>query len=102
MDIRHPNEAQALIIMVYYYRDMCPRKSHILYPMKEATSGPKHQKIHWNDVLVKLFKELKHRVFDENLLNYKDWNINLTVHTYASDKNFGFVIIQNNKPIDFS
>ena len=35
----------------------------------------------------------------ETLLSYPDWKITFTVHTDASDKKLGDVIIQNNKTI---
>ena len=54
-----------------------------------------------NDALKKPFKELKRMVSAETLLSYPDWKLILTVHTDASDKQLGDVIIQNNKPIDF-
>ena len=38
-------------------------------------------------------------VSTETLLSYPDWKIPFTVHTDASDKKLGDVIIQNNKPI---
>ena len=37
----------------------------------------------------------------ETLLSYPDWKLPLTVHTDASDKQLGGIIIQNNKPIAF-
>ena len=37
----------------------------------------------------------------KTLLNYPDWTIPFTVHTDASDKQSGYVVIQNNKPIAF-
>ena len=37
----------------------------------------------------------------ETLLSDPDWNITLTVHTDASDKQLGVVISQNNKPVEF-
>ena len=40
-----------------------------------------------------------HMVSTETLLSYPDWKIPFTVHTDASDKKLGDVIIQNNKPI---
>ena len=49
-------EAQALIGMVQYYRDMCPRRSHVLAPLTEAASGPKCRKIFRNDALESSFK----------------------------------------------
>ena len=54
MDIGKPatkKEAQAFIGMVQYYRDMFPRRSHILDPITEADSGPKGGKILWKDAL---------------------------------------------------
>ena len=39
-------------------------------------------------------------VSDDTLLGYPDWKIISTVHTDASDKQLGAVIIQNNKPIE--
>ena len=87
--------------MVHYYRDIWPRRSHVLANLTDADSGPKGRKIFWNDALEIYFKELKHMVSAETLLSYTDWKMPLTVHTDASDKQLGAVIIQNNKPIDF-
>ena len=36
-------------------------------------------------------------VYDETLLSYLDWKIPFTLHTYASDKQLGGFISQNNK-----
>ena len=41
-------ETQALISMVQYYRDMCPRQSHILAPMTGAAIGSKCKKLEWH------------------------------------------------------
>ena len=44
MDLRRPNtttESRELIGMFNYYRDICPRQSHILDPLAEADSVPK-------------------------------------------------------------
>ena len=37
-------------------------------------------------------------VSDETILSFTDWIIPVTLHTYASDKQLGSVISQNNKP----
>ena len=49
-------EARALVVMFQYYRNMCPRWSHILAPVTEAASGPKGRKILWDDALESSFK----------------------------------------------
>ena len=81
---------------------MWPRWSHILAPLTEAARGPKGRKISWNDALEDSFKELKRMVSAETLLNYPDWTVIFTVHTYASNEQLGGVISHNNKPIAFS
>ena len=104
MDIGRPPkiyEYRALKGMVQYYRDMLPRRSHLLAHLTEAASGPKGRKILWNDALETSFKEIKRMVSDETLLSYPYWKIPFTVHTDACDKHLGAVIIQNNKRISF-
>ena len=85
--------------MVYYYRDMWPRRSHILAPLTEADSGPKGKKIVWNDTSEISFKELKRMVSAKTLLSNPYWKLPLKFHTGACDKQLGAVIIQNNKLI---
>ena len=62
-------------------------------PLTEAARGPKGRKISWNDALEDSFKEIKRMVSTETLLNYTDWKITFTLHTYASYKHLGAVII---------
>jgi hypothetical protein len=104
MDLERPRtttEARALIGSVQYYRDMWRRRSHILSPLTEVSSGPKNKKIIWNDKLESAFLELKRMVSKETLLNYPDWSKPFDIHTDASDKQLGAVISQNKKPIAF-
>ena len=52
MDLEGPTiktYERALIVMVQYYKDMWPRRSHILDTLTEAASGPKGRKILFND-----------------------------------------------------
>ena len=93
-------EARLLIVMVQYYRDMCPRGSHVLAPLTVAASDPKVRKILWNDALESFFKEMKRIVSAKNLLSYTDRKLPFTVYTDAHDKQLDVVIRQDNKPID--
>ena len=92
---------RALMGMVQYYRDMCPRQSHLLAPLKEASRGPRCIKLSWNDVLEISFKESKRMLSGETLLSFPDWKLTFMVHTNSHDKQVGAVISQNNKHVDF-
>ena len=87
--------------MVQYYRDMWPRRSHVLAPLTEAASGTKVRKILCNDALESYLKELKRMLSDETLFRHLYWKLPFTVHNDAYDKQLGAVINQNNKPVDF-
>ena len=72
MDPRRPattTEAQSLICIVYYYRDMCPMCWNILTPLIDAVRGPKGRKIVWNYSLEDYFKEIKHMISYDMLFN---------------------------------
>ena len=47
------------------------------------------------------FRDIKCMVSAKTLLNHPDWIIPFPVHTYASDKQLGAVISQNDKTIAF-
>ena len=105
MDLGRTNtntETWALIGMIEYYRDLCPRQYHVLDPTKDEVRRPKCRKIIWNEALEESFKEIKRMVSSETLLKYLGWKYDLYVHTYDSDKYLGSVIIQYNQPMDFS
>ena len=104
MDIRRPTtttEYRALIGIFQYYREIWPRRPHILAPLTEVDISLKGRKILWNDDLESSFKEIKHMVFAEMLLSYPYWKLPFKVHNNASNKQLGAYISHNNKPIAF-
>ena len=104
MNIGRPittTEARVLVDTVQYYRDMCPRRSHILSPLSEATVVPKGIKIFWNYALKYSSKELNCKVSADTLLNSINWKIPFTVHMDFLNKRLGDVISQNNLSICF-
>ena len=98
-------EVRRLIGMVQYYRDLWKRRSHILQPFTELSSGPKGKKITWTPKLEKAFNDIKKMVCKETLLTYPDWSKPFIIHTDASDYQLGAVISQkygeDYKPLAF-
>ena len=94
-------QVRRLIGMVQYYRDLWPKRSHILEPFTAVSSGKKHAKIKWTPDLESAFHAVKKMVCTETLLTYPDWNKPFDVHTDASDYQLGAVISQEGKPIAF-
>ena len=94
-------EVRRLIGMVQYYRDLWPKRSHILQPFTEVSSGKKGKRIQWTPELESAFKAVKKMVCQETLLNYPDWSKPFDIHTDASDYQLGAVISQDKKPIAF-
>ena len=80
---------------------MWKRCPHILAPITETSVGNKGKQIEWTKDLEQALLDLKSIVSEATLLNYPDWTIPFTVHTYASAKQLGDVISQKNKPISF-
>ena len=87
--------------MMQYYRDLWPRRSHILQPFSDVSSGKKGAKIKWTPSLEEAFQEIKKMVSQQTLLTYPDWSKPFVIHTDASDYQLGAVISQDKKPIAF-
>ena len=94
-------EIRRFIGMIQYYRDLWPRRSHILQPFTAVSSGKKGTKIKWTPELEAAFHETKKMVCKETLLTYPDWTKPFDIHTDASDYQLGAVISQEGKPIAF-
>ena len=87
--------------MVQYYRDLWPRRSHILEPFTALSAAKKGTKIKWTDELESTFQEVKQMVSKSTMLTYPDWSKPFDIHTDASDYQLGAVISQGGKPIAF-
>lgn len=94
-------EVRRLIGMVQYYRDLWPRRSHILEPFTAISSGKKGAKIEWTPELEDAFIKVKQMICKQTLLTYPNWNEPFDVHTDSSDYQLGAVISQKGKPIAF-
>ena len=91
-------ELRSFLGLVTYYRDMWPRRSHILAPLTDLL-GTKEFK--WTDVHRKAFKQMKALVARDTLLAHPDHNKKFVIETDASDYQLGGRIMQDGKDIAF-
>ena len=61
--------------MVTYYRDMWPRRSHILVPFTNLTGLPKKAKLNWTKQLDLEFKRVKTFIVQDVLMPFTNHNI---------------------------
>ena len=60
--------------MVMYYRDMCPRSSHILAPSTKLSGLPKRSKLKWTDEVEVAFKQMNAVIAEDEIMAYLDHN----------------------------
>ena len=87
--------------MVQYYRDMWPRRSHILTPLTSASSTKNRKKFLWTSAMNKAFIEMKKVMAQETLLAFPDYSKPFQLYTDASAYQLGAVLQQEGKPLAF-
>ena len=92
-------QLRSFIGMVNYYRDMWPKRSHLLAPLSALTSSK--VKWNWTDECQKAFEQMKDMIARETLLTYPDFNKPFEIHTDASQVQLGACISQEGKPVAF-
>ena len=94
LDMQAPtnlSQLRSFLGMVTYYRDMWPRRSHILAPLTELMGTKAYV---WEDRQEKAFKEMKAIIAKDTLLAYPDHNRVFHIDTDASDYQLGGRIFQ--------
>ena len=76
-------QVRSFIGLVYYYREMWYRQSHLLQPLAELTSYK--VKFKWTDVEQKAFYYIKQIVVCDTLLAYPYFNEQLDIYMDSSD-----------------
>ena len=94
-------EMRTFLGMVTYYRDMWPRRAHILAPCTEMSGLPKRAKLKWTDEMEVSFKQMKAVIAEDAMMAYPDHNIPFDIYTDASDYQIGACVIQKGKPVAY-
>ena len=92
-------QLRSFIGAVNFYRDMYPRRSHILAPLTSMSS--KKGNIPWDDNCEKAFKQMKALLAQDVMLRYPDHNKPFHIYTDASDYQLGAVIMQEKMPVAY-
>ena len=85
--------------LLNYYRDMWPRRSHLLRALTALTSTKVTFK--WIDVEQHAFDKIKQIVARDTFLIDLDFNESFDIHTDVSGFQLGAVTSQNGKSISF-
>ena len=94
-------ELRTFLGMVTYYREMWPRRAHILKPLTELSGLPKKTRIEWTPERVAAFDQMKAIVAHDVLLAYPNHNAPFEIYTDASDYQLGAVIMQGGRPVAY-
>ena len=89
LDMKEPTnvgELRSFLGMVTYYRDMWPRRSHILAPLTELVGK---KEFVWGEPQKTAFRQMKAVIAKDTLLAYPDHNLPFHIETDASDYQLG-------------
>jgi RNase H-like domain found in reverse transcriptase len=92
-------QLRSFIGAVTYYRDMFPKRSHILAPLTALVGGK--GTLHWTPECQQAFNATKALLAKDAFLRYPDHNKRFDIYCDASDRQLGAVITQENYPVAY-
>ena len=105
-------ELRKFLGMVQYYRDLWPKRSHLVAPLTDLIGECGETKVtranktkkkawYWSDIHQEAFDLVKQTLARETMLSYPDYNDIFEIYTDASSRQLGAVITQKGKPLAF-
>ena len=85
--------------LINYYKDMWPKRAHILAPLTELCSSKR--KFKWTDVHENSFNQAKRLISEDVLLRFPDHSVPSEIYTDASNVQIGVTIKQRNLPVAY-
>ncbi|MGH3054181.1 MAG: RNase H-like domain-containing protein, partial [Gaiellaceae bacterium] len=92
-------EVRHFVGLVNYYKNMWPKRAHVLSPLTALTSNK--TPFIWTEIHTKAFNEMKALVSQDVLLRFPDEKLPFDIYTDASDFQLGAVIKQSGHPIAY-
>jgi RNase H-like domain found in reverse transcriptase/Reverse transcriptase (RNA-dependent DNA polymerase) len=101
LDLQPPRtikELRSFIGAVTFYRDMFPKRSHLVAPLTEQSG---RRNIAWTPACDAAFCAIKAMLAKDAFIRYPDHNKPFHVYTDASDLQLGSVIMPHNAPVAY-
>jgi len=98
---KNTRQLKQFLGMVNFYRDLWPRRSHILAPLNKLSGIKSKKNWYWGKEEQQAFLEAKEMLRKEALLAFPDFTKPFHLYTDASDRQLGATVVQDGKPLGY-